>query len=72
MKRAYHGDWMESLPSRLLMSCQTNVLKKMRYIRNPKMEDFDFDQDISFEDNQEYRSPGWNRLKKKKLIKWKK
>ena len=36
------------------------------------MEDFDFDQDISFDDNQEYRSPGWNRLKKNKLIKWKK
>ena len=30
-------------------------------------EDFDFNQDKLFDDNEEYRSPGWARLKKKLL-----
>ena len=34
-------------------------------------EDFDFDQDNSIQFDEGYRSPGWDRLKKK-LIKWKK
>ena len=33
-------------------------------------EDFDFDQDNSIQFDEGYRSPGWDRLKKK-LIKWK-
>ncbi|KPU82023.1 DNA helicase II [SAR11 cluster bacterium PRT-SC02] len=72
MKRAYHGDWMESLPSRFVNELSDECIEKNEIHKESKMEDFDFDQDISFEDNQEYRSPGWNRLKKNKLIKWKK
>ena len=34
--------------------------------------DFEFNQDNSIEFEQEYRSPGWDRYKKNKLLKWKK
>ena len=34
--------------------------------------DFDFNQDSSIEFDEEYRSPGWDRYKKNKLLKWKK
>ena len=36
-----------------------------------KSDNFDFNQDNTFEAGEEYRSPGWDRLKKR-LIKWKK
>ena len=36
-----------------------------------KDDEFDFNQDNSIELGDEYRSPGWDRLKKR-LIKWKK
>ena len=35
-------------------------------------EDFEFNQDNSIESDEEYRSPGWNRYKKNKILKWKK
>ena len=72
MRRAYHGDWMDSLPSRFVNELSDECIEKNEVQGVSKNEDFDFDQDISFDDNQEYRSPGWNRLKKNKLIKWKK
>ena len=34
--------------------------------------DFDFNQDNSIEIEEEYRSPGWDRYKKNKILKWKK
>ena len=34
--------------------------------------DFDFNQDNTIEFDNEYRSPGWDRYKKNKMIKWKK
>ena len=36
------------------------------------IDDFDFNQDDSIEYNEEFRSPGWNRYKKNKMLKWKK
>ena len=35
-------------------------------------EDFEFNQDNTIEFDEEYRSPGWDRYKKNKMIKWKK
>ena len=46
------------------------VLKKM--ISNYETEEFDFNQDSSIEFDDEYRSPGWDRYKKNKMLKWKK
>ena len=37
-----------------------------------KTDDFDFNQDANFEFGDEYRSPGWERFKKNKMLKWKK
>ena len=36
------------------------------------IDDFEFNQDDSIEFDTEYRSPGWNRYKKNKALKWKK
>ena len=35
-------------------------------------EEFEFNQDNSIEFGDEFRSPGWERLKKNKILKWKK
>ena len=35
-------------------------------------EDFEFNQDNSIEYEEGYRSPGWDRYKKNKILKWKK
>jgi len=35
-------------------------------------EDFEFNQDSSIDFDEEYRSPGWDRYKKNKILKWKK
>ena len=38
----------------------------------PKNDEFEFNQDNSIEFDEEYRSPGWDRYKKNKMLKWKK
>ena len=35
-------------------------------------DDFEFNQDTTLEYSEEYRSPGWDRYKKNKILKWKK
>ena len=40
-------------------------IEKNLTIGNERSEDFEFNQDNLFDENQEYRSPGWERLKKK-------
>ena len=71
MRRAYQGDWMDAIPSRFINELPENNIEKNEVIENEKDEDFDFNQDNSIELGDEYRSPGWGRLKKR-LIKWKK
>ena len=71
MKRAYHGDWMDTLPSRFINEIpDENVQKNEVNLETPK-EDFDFNQD-TIELDEGYRSPGWDRFKKNKILKWKK
>ena len=71
MRRAYQGDWMDAIPSRFINELPENYIEKNEIVKNEKEEDFDFNQDNSIELGDEYRSPGWDRLKKR-LIKWKK
>ncbi len=71
MKRAFHGDWMDALPSRFINEIPDESVEKNE-IDIVKNDDFDFNQDNSIEFDNEYRSPGWDRFKKKKLLKWKK
>ena len=68
MKRAYHGDWNETLPSRFINEISEKSVEKNQPTLKEMPEDFEFNQDQNFETNEEYRSPGWARLKKK-LIK---
>ncbi len=71
MKRAYQGDWMDALPSRFINEIPENSIEKNE-IRTAESNDFEFNQDNSIEYESEYRSPGWDRYKKNKIIKWKK
>ncbi len=71
MKRAYHGDWMDSLPSRFINEIPDESVEKNEVGVNQN-EDFEFNQDNTIEFDEEFRSPGWDRYKKNKLLKWKK
>ena len=71
MKRAYHGDWMDSLPSRFVNEIPDESVEKNEMSEIEK-DEFEFNQD-NFEDfDESYRSPGWDRYKKNKMLKWKK
>ena len=72
MKRAYHGDWMDALPSRFINEIPEESIEKNEVNIEKEMDDFEFNQDNSIEFEGEYRSPGWNRYKKNKVLKWKK
>ena len=72
MKRAYHGDWMEALPSRFINEIPEEGVERNEINIDKTIDDFDFNQDNSIEFEEEYRSPGWDRYKKNKILKWKK
>ena len=71
MKRAYHGDWLDALPSRFINEIPENSVEKNE-LNISETDEFDFNQDTSIDFGNEYRSPGWDRYKKNKSIKWKK
>ena len=64
MKRAYHGDWMDALPSRFINEIPEDNIEKNESDLDKANEDFDFNQDNTIEFNEEYRSPGWERFRK--------
>jgi len=73
MKRSYHGDWMDALPSRFINEIpDENIEKNEIEAASEFKSDFDFNQDIDINFDDEYRSPGWERFKKNKILKWKK
>ena len=69
MKRAYHGDWLDALPSRFINEIPESSIEKNEIRLDKNKDDFEFNQDNSFEFEDEYRSPGWERLKKNKFLK---
>ena len=71
MKRAYHGDWMDAIPSRFINEIPDGSVEKNEIGIN-ETDDFEFNQDNSIDFDEEYRSPGWDRYKKNKILKWKK
>jgi DNA helicase-2/ATP-dependent DNA helicase PcrA len=71
MRRAYHGDWMDSIPSRFVNELPEESIEKNEYSTKER-DEFDINQDTEIEFNEDYRSPGWERFKKNKMIKWKK
>ena len=64
MRRAYQGDWLEAIPSRFINELPENNIEKNEILEKEEQDDFDFNQDSSIELGDEYRSPGWDRLKK--------
>ena len=64
---------MDALPSRFINEIpDENVEKNEMETASEFKDDFEFNQDIDIEFNDEYRSPGWERFKKNKMLKWKK
>ena len=66
MGRAYHGEWSDSLPSRFIDELPKENIKKEEFEKGDQ-EDFDFNQDIDYENG--IKSPGWARLKRKMIKK---
>jgi len=72
MKRAFHGDWIDALPSRFINEIPEESTEKNEINFDKEIDDFDFNQDNDLDFDSEYRSPGWDRYKKNKMLKWKK
>jgi len=62
MNRFYQGDWIDCLASRFINELPDKNIEQVNVLED-KIDDFEFNQDINFEE--EVRSPGWMRLLKK-------
>ena len=71
MRRAFHGDWVDTLPSRFINEIPEESVEK-NDTNFSEVDDFEFNQDNSIEFESEYRSPGWDRYRKNKMLKWNK
>ena len=63
MNRFYQGDWIDSMASRFVDELPEKFIKKNNNFSDDRNEDFEFNQDIDFDN--EVRSPGWIRYQKK-------
>ena len=63
MNRFYQGDWIDSMASRFVDELPEDNIKKNNNFIDESSEDFDFNQDIEFDN--EIKSPGWIRYQKK-------
>ena len=64
MNRFYQGDWIDSMASRFINELpEKNIEKNSFFEEKNNDEDFEFNQDLEF--NEETRSPGWIRYLKK-------
>ncbi len=66
MNRFYQGDWIDSMASRFIEELPEKFLEKNSFFDENKdeIEDFEFNQDVEFDDSN-VRSPGWIRYQKK-------
>ena len=71
MKRAYHGDWMDTLPSRFINEIPDESVEKNEIGINEN-DEFEFNQDNSIEFDEELEVQDGIDIKKNKMIKWKK
>ncbi len=63
MNRFYQGDWIDSMASRFVDELPGEYLKKNNNFVDENLDDFEFNQDIDFDEP--VRSPGWLRYQKK-------
>ncbi len=66
MNRFYQGDWIDSIASRFINELPEKNLEKNSFFdqNNNEIDDFEFNQDVNFDDDN-IRSPGWIRYQKK-------
>ena len=66
MNRFYQGDWIDSIASRFINELPEKNLEKNSFYdqNNNEIDDFEFNQDVNFDDDN-IRSPGWIRYQKK-------
>ncbi len=67
LNRFYQGDWIDSIASRFIEELPEKYLEKNSFFDDNSKddaEDFEFNQDLDFEDTN-VRSPGWIRYQKK-------
>ncbi len=66
INRFYQGDWIDSMASRFIDELPEKFIEKNSFFNEGKedLEDFEFNQDIDFDD-ESMRSPGWIRYQKK-------
>ena len=62
MNRFYQGDWIDCLASRFINELPDKNIEQVNILED-KIDDFEFNQDINFEEA--VRSPGWMSLLKK-------
>jgi len=63
MNRFYQGDWVDSMASRFIDELPNINIKKNNFFVEDQVEDFEFNQDVEYEN--EIKSPGWIRYQKK-------
>ena len=63
MNRFYQGNWIDSMSSRFIDELPSENIKKNNHFIEDEVEDFEFNQDVEFEN--EIKSPGWLRYQKK-------
>jgi len=67
VSRIYHGDWIESMPSRFFDEIPKKNVQEDSFENYDKQDEdeMEFNQDIDYEKG--IKSPGWARLQRKKL-----
>ncbi len=63
MNRFYQGDWIDSMASRFINELPEKNIEKNNFFENKNDDDFEFNQDLDFDEGK--RSPGWIRYLKK-------
>ena len=65
MNRFYQGDWIDSLASRFIDELPEKYLEKNSFYNEKENIDDDFEFNQDYEDNENFRSPGWIRYQKR-------
>ena len=63
MNRFYQGNWIDSMSSRFIDELPSENIKNNNHFVEDEVDDFEFNQDVEFEN--EIKSPGWLRYQKK-------
>ena len=65
MNRFYQGDWIDSLASRFIDELPEKYLEKNSFYNEKENIDDDFEFNQDYEDDENFRSPGWIRYQKR-------